>query len=267
MDEQEKYPSYQAPEGRVWWNRQFAANTALHHGEALMEDWLSQSPKCSNPFLGRYSIGHLDWIWEPLTEKIDNLISKLPEFGYPEGVCYLYRERFDLLLTARRAGARPGDAIIDTSDHFEPPSAPFTPWLPDDKSESPIERALAIALVKFGLFCDDPLMIGADCAQADGYCGIFIYQQATVLKYRADFLLGAMASPGSVPHWVVVECDGHEFHERTAEQAEHDRARDRAMTAAGYRVFRFTGREIQRDARRCANEVLAYLRPFARSQS
>lgn len=39
----------------------------------------------------------------------------------------------------------------------------------------------------------------------------------------------------------VIECDGHEFHERTKRQAARDRSRDRAIQAFGYRIFRFTG--------------------------
>jgi very-short-patch-repair endonuclease len=54
----------------------------------------------------------------------------------------------------------------------------------------------------------------------------------------------------------VVECDGHDFHERTPKQAEHDKKRDRALTALGYRVLRFTGREIWRDPVKCASEVI-----------
>jgi hypothetical protein len=54
---------------------------------------------------------------------------------------------------------------------------------------------------------------------------------------------------------VIVECDGHDFHERTKEQAAKDRSRDRRMQAEGYKVFRFTGAEIWADAVGCAREV------------
>lgn len=55
---------------------------------------------------------------------------------------------------------------------------------------------------------------------------------------------------------MVVECDGHDYHERTKEQAASDKSRDRRLQAAGWLVFRFTGSEIFRDARACADEVL-----------
>lgn len=74
--------------------------------------------------------------------------------------------------------------------------------------------------------------------------------QHEIGAYRVDFLL---LFYGGVK--IVVECDGHEWHERTPEQAERDKTRDRFLQAQGYLVFRFTGREIWRDPIRCAREV------------
>ena len=59
---------------------------------------------------------------------------------------------------------------------------------------------------------------------------------------------------GIAPGPLVVEVDGHEFHERTKLQAARDRQRDRAMIAEGFRVVRFTGQEVYRAAE-CADEV------------
>jgi len=79
-------------------------------------------------------------------------------------------------------------------------------------------------------------------------------------SYRADFYI-------TVEDWnwkegkhdqlvkMVVEVDGHDFHERTKEQAERDRSRDRHMTADGYLVLRFTGREVYRDVSEVASEI------------
>ena len=54
---------------------------------------------------------------------------------------------------------------------------------------------------------------------------------------------------------IAVECDGHDFHERTKEQAKSDRSRDRAVQAAGLKILRFTGSEIHNDPFGCAAEV------------
>jgi len=54
---------------------------------------------------------------------------------------------------------------------------------------------------------------------------------------------------------VAVECDGHDFHERTKEQAERDKARDRDLQTLGWHVARFTGSEIFRDPEAAAEKV------------
>jgi very-short-patch-repair endonuclease len=54
---------------------------------------------------------------------------------------------------------------------------------------------------------------------------------------------------------MVVEADGHDYHDRTREQASRDRRRDRFMQANGWIVARFTGADIHRDADACAREV------------
>lgn len=53
----------------------------------------------------------------------------------------------------------------------------------------------------------------------------------------------------------VVECDGHAFHEKTKEQAAQDKRRDRTLQSLGFKVFRFTGMEINNDVLSCAEEV------------
>ena len=69
-------------------------------------------------------------------------------------------------------------------------------------------------------------------------------QQAEIGKYRADFLFSVAVDGGSERKLLVVEIDGHDFHERTKEQAARDKTRDRWMTGAGYDVMRFTGSEV-----------------------
>jgi very-short-patch-repair endonuclease len=53
-------------------------------------------------------------------------------------------------------------------------------------------------------------------------------------------------------HRLVVETDGHRHHgSRTAFEA--DRARDAALTADGWRVVRFTDRQVRRDSKTTAD--------------
>jgi very-short-patch-repair endonuclease len=54
---------------------------------------------------------------------------------------------------------------------------------------------------------------------------------------------------------IVVECDGHDFHEKTKEQAARDKSRQCDLEIAGWRVMRFTGSMIWRDHKWCADRV------------
>jgi len=65
-------------------------------------------------------------------------------------------------------------------------------------------------------------------------------------RYRVDFILKDAR--------LIIELDGHASHS-TPEQLEKDAIRQRYLTRAGYTVIRFTGREINRDAASCVDEV------------
>ncbi len=82
-----------------------------------------------------------------------------------------------------------------------------------------------------------------------------IYPQVRILDYRVDFLIvhshGLEGFGGT-----VVECDGHDFHERTKEQAARDRARDRELQQMGFRVLRYTGSEIWRNPIECGIDAM-----------
>lgn len=83
--------------------------------------------------------------------------------------------------------------------------------------------------------------------------GVYVWPQANVGAYRADFLL--ICRYYGVTHLFVIECDGHEHHERTKEQASRDKSRDRWFTSRGFKMLRFTGSEIWRDPAACFEEI------------
>lgn len=95
---------------------------------------------------------------------------------------------------------------------------------------------------------------------------LLVEPQAEMLWGRVDFLVayyGAKDGLGDPSwHYLVVECDGHEWHDRTKEQASKDRERDREAQLAGCTVFRFTGRDLWRDAWGCAGKVLDWTAQF-----
>ena len=80
-----------------------------------------------------------------------------------------------------------------------------------------------------------------------------IYPQKTIGKYRVDFLVDFEFNRHEK---IIVECDGHAFHEKTKEQAQHDKKRDRELQALGYRVYRFTGSEIWKTRGQCVLSAL-----------
>lgn len=81
--------------------------------------------------------------------------------------------------------------------------------------------------------------------------------QVQIGRHRVDFLFRVdyLWTDERRRLFVVVECDGHDFHERTKEQAIRDRSRDRELQSLGYIVLRFTGREIHRSPYHCAKEI------------
>lgn len=153
-------------------------------------------------------------------------------------------------------------------------------------TESPIEAMLAAQLTSpFAVYVDVPVVLDApihvhqlrtriealfQVYRPVGFLGqqpsdrrmIMIFPQAEVNEFRVDFLVAGGYVPeagGIISTSVVVECDGHEFHERTKEQAAKDRARDRKLQRYGWDVLRFTGSEIWADPSKCATEILVHL--------
>lgn len=85
------------------------------------------------------------------------------------------------------------------------------------------------------------------------YTGALMFVQPTLqldgLQIRPDFLVCTM---GQV---LMVELDGHEFHERTKEQSTRDKSRDRVLQSLGWRAYRYSGSEIWADACKAVLEI------------
>lgn len=58
---------------------------------------------------------------------------------------------------------------------------------------------------------------------------------------------------------LIIECDGHEFHEKTKEQVVKDNEKNRALQKAGYEVLRFSGSEIYKNINKCVNEIIKFI--------
>lgn len=136
-------------------------------------------------------------------------------------------------------------------------------------SESPIEIALSLSLGMiararhFALLYD--FGAGRCIGDVDGEVSLKIQPQVPIEDYRIDCLLTMQVIEQFdddlriFSKQVVVECDGHEFHERTKEQVAKDKQRDRFLQTRSLTVFHFTGSEIWTDVFKCAEEVVEYL--------
>jgi very-short-patch-repair endonuclease len=82
-----------------------------------------------------------------------------------------------------------------------------------------------------------------------------VVPQFQVGKYRLDFAVMWSHGTSGKHVQIAVECDGHDFHERTKEQAKRDKKRDRFLQAEGWKVLRFTGSEVYADPGGAAGEV------------
>lgn len=58
---------------------------------------------------------------------------------------------------------------------------------------------------------------------------------------------------------LIIECDGHDFHEKTKEQVAHDNERDFNLKVSGYDILHYSGSQIHNDPLGCAFEVYNYI--------
>jgi len=104
------------------------------------------------------------------------------------------------------------------------------------------------------IITDDPYADGDIYGDGNLTDTLNLYANAKIGTYKIDFVL--QASYGAI----AIECDGHDWHDRTKQQAAYDRARDRWMNQNNMRTLRFTGSEIYHYPHRCAQEALDCLR-------
>lgn len=84
-----------------------------------------------------------------------------------------------------------------------------------------------------------------------GVMSASIYAQVKIESYRIDLVLKYGSG------LLFIECDGHDWHERTKQQAAYDRERDRLFLAQGVVTARFTGSEIVNYPEKCCRELFA----------
>lgn len=164
-------------------------------------------------------------------------------------------------------------ASIDVIDGY---FANTSNWAEGDSEIERLFHAALIARVKFGWSFFEKALTAPSADDAERgrtdlkekfQSRLIVERQSVIGEFRVDFLISAWTDGrvgGGIdgpsvgqPRWrkLVVECDGHQFHERTKEQAAKDRSRDRKLTSLGFDVFRFTGSELWCDPWGCASQV------------
>lgn len=131
--------------------------------------------------------------------------------------------------------------------------------------ESPIEQILKLHL-------DARFMMGVDFRHnMDVTATPQVELTLDGNTYRVDFMLRIIDDIAahmraetdedrkSLERHIVVECDGHDYHERTKTQAQRDKSRDRTMLLHGYPVLRFTGSEIYKNPVQCCEEIAQFI--------
>ena len=85
---------------------------------------------------------------------------------------------------------------------------------------------------------------------------VCIYPQYTIGKYNVDFLVckSNWRSKG-----LIIELDGHNFHDRDEKQRRHEKERDRFLQSEKYKVFHYTGKEITDNPYQAVMDAVNYL--------
>lgn len=120
--------------------------------------------------------------------------------------------------------------------------------------ESPIEQLLSIHLNNYQNNYKNFRFV----AKGFDIIGIELQKEVKVYDdeaYRVDFFIPVWIKEIEKGITFIVECDGHEFHEKTKEQAQKDKERDRTLLLRGYIPIRFTGSEIYDHPSNCAEDV------------
>lgn len=122
---------------------------------------------------------------------------------------------------------------------------------------SPIELLLGAHFFGMSDGYNPVIYVPAEVTVPSPRFGTRLTLQQPVGAYRADF--GFCCFLHEQKRYLAVECDGHDFHEKTKEQVMRDKRRDRFFLSRGVLVLRFSGTEIFNDPRACGDEVSAAL--------
>lgn len=118
--------------------------------------------------------------------------------------------------------------------------------------ESPIEK---LFLIEWH-YQNDNFYFGGDLIDYT------ITPQYKIDNYRVDFMIcfnDKSVNPyDNKDNCLIVELDSYLWHGSDPEQFTKEKARERDITKEGYKLMRFSGREVYRDVERCVRESMGY---------
>ena len=104
--------------------------------------------------------------------------------------------------------------------------------------------------------------------------GIYKFENQVALDFKGEIVYPIQSNSGDIPYdqailtvvdfflkydKICIYVDGHSYHERTEEQATHDRNIDRRLQSLGYTVLRYTGKEIKENPMKIINNLKEYI--------
>ncbi len=150
------------------------------------------------------------------------------------------------------------------------------PYVDEACSASPIEKIFYTAVCtlletdyQYGQIAVQTQMTLGEICDVWIEHGVEIFPQAKIGPYRVDFVLSYRGEcllrdavhrqtiPEKPFKKIVVELDGHDFHDRDATQRSYEKRRDRFLQKQGYEVFHYTGADVVADPFGVAAECLA----------
>lgn len=116
----------------------------------------------------------------------------------------------------------------------------------DYPSLTPIEEGFLIGMLMLKLIDPRIRIASIKTPPVETEFEIHIHIQHPVGPYKVDFAFEVVAQikKRKLRQWIAIECDGYEFHHLSRQQVTKDKARERKIVAAGYKVLRFSGSEI-----------------------
>lgn len=88
-----------------------------------------------------------------------------------------------------------------------------------------------------------------------------IIPQYDIGKFKIDFVVLMKVNGRELK--LAIECDGFDYHDNDKAKATQDKQRERQLVIGGFTVLRFSGQEINDNAKACIADVFRCLRTMA----